>query len=108
MTIEAFLELAEAEVAARGEALRALWLEARGRWDAAHVAAQRAGDEGDRAGDWVHAYLHRVEGDEGNAAYWYARAGRKMPAGGTSFAAERAGILAELWGAAREERTKSG
>ena len=97
MTNEAFIGLAEAEVAARGEALRALWLEARGDWDGAHAAAQRAGDAGDRAGDWVHAYLHRVEGDEGNAAYWYARAGRKMPASGTSFAAERAGILAELW-----------
>lgn len=97
MTPEAFLELAEADVAKRGDALWALWLEARGDWDGAHVAAQRAGDAGDAAGDWVHAYLHRVEGDEGNAGYWYARAGRKKPAAGTSFADERAGILAELW-----------
>ena len=52
-------------------ALRALWLDARGDWDGAHDAAQA--DEGG-AGDWVHAYLHRKEGDAGNAAYWYRRA----------------------------------
>jgi hypothetical protein len=51
--------------------LRALWLEAHGDWDGAHSAAQA--DEGG-AGDWVHAYLHRKEGDVGNAAYWYRRA----------------------------------
>jgi hypothetical protein len=52
-------------------AFRALWLDARGNWDEAHDAAQA--DEGG-AGDWVHAYLHRKEGDAGNAAYWYRRA----------------------------------
>jgi hypothetical protein len=52
-------------------ALRALWLDARGDWDGAHEAAQA--DEGG-GGDWVHAYLHRKEGDAGNAAYWYRRA----------------------------------
>jgi hypothetical protein len=52
-------------------ALRALWLDARGNWDGAHEAAQA--DEGG-AGDWVHAYLHRKEGDAGNAGYWYRRA----------------------------------
>jgi hypothetical protein len=52
-------------------ALRALWQDARGDWDGAHDAAQA--DEGG-AGDWVHAYLHRKEGDAGNAAYWYRRA----------------------------------
>jgi hypothetical protein len=53
------------------QALRALWLDARGNWDRAHDAAQA--DEGG-TGDWVHAYLHRKEGDAGNAAYWYRRA----------------------------------
>jgi hypothetical protein len=52
-------------------ALKALWFDARGNWDGAHDAAQA--DEGG-AGDWVHAYLHRKEGDSGNAAYWYRRA----------------------------------
>jgi hypothetical protein len=56
---------------ALNQALRALWLDARGNWDGAHDAAQA--DEG-WAGDWVHAYLHRKEGDAGNAAYWYRRA----------------------------------
>ena len=52
-------------------ALSALWLDAKGDWDGAHEAAQA--DEGG-PGDWVHAYLHRKEGDAGNAAYWYRRA----------------------------------
>ena len=56
-------------------ALNALWLEAKGDWDGAHEAAQA--DEGG-AGDWVHAYLHRKEGDAGNAAYWYRRAGKPL------------------------------
>ncbi len=55
-------------------ALRALWLEAKGDWDGAHEAAQADGG----AGDWVHAYLHRKEGDAGNAAYWYRRAGKPV------------------------------
>ena len=53
--------------------LRALWQDAKGDWDAAHAAAQDVDDEN---GAWVHAYLHRKEGDEGNAGYWYRRAGR--------------------------------
>lgn len=56
-------------------ALRALWLDAKGDWDGAHEAAQADGG-GD--GDWVHAYLHRKEGDVGNAGYWYRRAGRPV------------------------------
>lgn len=58
--------------------LRALWLAQAGDWEGAHTLAQAAGN---RDGDWVHAYLHRVEGDLGNAQYWYSRAGRPMPAG---------------------------
>jgi hypothetical protein len=57
------------------DALRALWLDAHSDWDGAHEAAQA--DEGG-AGDWVHAYLHRKEGDAGNAAYWYRRAGKPV------------------------------
>jgi hypothetical protein len=56
-----------------GPALEALWHDARGDFDRAHQLAQS--DEGG-SGDWVHAYLHRKEGDAGNAAYWYRRAGR--------------------------------
>ena len=55
--------------------LRALWHDARGDWDQAHRIAQ---DIDDADGAWVHAYLHRKEGDLGNAAYWYRRAGRPV------------------------------
>lgn len=58
--------------------LRALWLDAQGDWDSAHHVAQEI-DDGD--GAWVHAYLHRKEGDAGNAGYWYRRSGR-LPATG--------------------------
>ncbi|MBI5693844.1 MAG: hypothetical protein HZC55_27530 [Verrucomicrobia bacterium] len=66
-------------------ALRALWHDARGDWSAAHACAQA--DES-RDGSWVHAYLHRKEGDLANAGYWYARAGRPRPAASLSLEAE--------------------
>lgn len=53
--------------------LKAMWLAERGHWDAAHAIAQ---DDDSEDGAWVHAYLHRVEGDLSNAGYWYGRAGR--------------------------------
>ncbi len=56
--------------------LKALWHDGRGEWEAAHDLAQQ---EGSLRGHWVHAYLHRKEGDIGNAGYWYRRAGREMP-----------------------------
>ncbi len=52
---------------------RTLWWIAAGDWAAAHAIAQ---DLDDRAGAWLHAHLHRIEGDHDNADYWYARAGR--------------------------------
>ena len=52
---------------------RAVWHGLRGDWDAAHELAQ-AHDDVEAA--WVHAWLHRIEGDLGNADYWYRRAGR--------------------------------
>jgi hypothetical protein len=57
-------------------ALAGLWWDAKGDWKRAHEAAQQ--DEGP-AGAWVHAYLHRKEGDVANAGYWYKRAD-KTPA----------------------------
>jgi len=53
--------------------LTALWWDAKGDWTKAHESAQQ--DEGP-AGAWVHAYLHRKEGDLSNAGYWYERAGK--------------------------------
>jgi len=56
--------------------LRALWFEWKGDWETAHRIAQE--QEGADAA-WVHAYLHRKEGDTSNAGYWYRRAGRVIP-----------------------------
>ena len=53
--------------------LLALWWDGKGNWEKAHEIAQ---DVTGSDGAWVHAYLHRKEGDEGNAGYWYRRAGR--------------------------------
>lgn len=58
--------------------IHALWYAARGDWDKAHTLVQDY-ESGD--GAWIHAYLHRVEGDLGNAAYWYRRAGRPVFSG---------------------------
>ena len=55
--------------------LQALWHDGRGDWEAAHAIAQVVPDPD---GAWVHAYLHRKEGDASNAAYWYRRAGRPV------------------------------
>lgn len=58
--------------------LQALWWDAKGDWEQAHSCAQ---DSPDSDGAWVHAYLHRVEGDLGNAGYWYRRAGKPAQSG---------------------------
>ena len=55
--------------------LAALWWAAKGNWEKAHKFAQDV-ETIDAA--WVHAYLHRVEGDLGNAAYWYRQAGQPV------------------------------
>ena len=76
MTVDEFKALSDP--ATLSLPLQALWRDLQGDWDGAHDAAQQAGD---RDGAWVHAYLHRKEGDAGNAAYWYNRAHRPMPQG---------------------------
>jgi hypothetical protein len=58
--------------------LAALWWAKRGDWDKAHRTVM---DETDAQAAWVHAYLHRVEGDLGNAAYWYRAAGQPVASG---------------------------
>jgi hypothetical protein len=60
-------------------ALKALWWAKKGDWDKAHRIVM---DEGGAQAAWVHAYLHRVEGDLGNARYWYAQAGKPAATGG--------------------------
>ena len=56
--------------------LRALWYDAKGAWDTAHEIVQARGDD---MASRIHAYLHRKEGDEGNAHYWHRRAGTVFP-----------------------------
>lgn len=71
--------------------LLALWHDGRGRWDDAHRVAQDIDDE---TGAWIHAYLHRKEGDLANAGYWYRRARR--PVAGGSLDAEWEAIARAL------------
>jgi hypothetical protein len=71
--------------------LVALWWAAKGDWDKAHAIAQH---EASAEASWVHAYLHRVEGDLGNAGYWYRRAGQ--PVATDVLAAEWDRIVAAL------------
>lgn len=75
-------------------ALGGLWWDGHGDWDAAHRAVQ---DSDTAEAAWVHAYLHRKEGDLSNARYWYRRAGREMPE--ASLDAEWASIASALLGA---------
>jgi len=56
--------------------LEALWFDGKGDWESAHNVAQ---DIHSSEGSWIHAYLHRKEGDHGNAAYWYRQAGKPVP-----------------------------
>lgn len=81
-----------------GAPLQALWLEARDDWAGAHALAQA---DGGRESAWVHAYLHRKEGDEANAGYWYARAGR--PVATVELAEEWRAIAGELLKASPRE-----
>jgi hypothetical protein len=71
--------------------LKAMWYDGKGDWHTAHELAQ---DVHSREGSWIHAYLHRKEGDLGNAGYWYNRAGKNMPA--SSLEAEWEFITHEL------------
>lgn len=71
--------------------LKALWIEANGDWDTAHRIVQVRND---RDSMWVHAYLHRKEGDVGNSSYWYHRA--NMPMSTLSFDEEWHEIAIEL------------
>ena len=56
--------------------LLSLWYDGKGDWEKSHNIIQEIDD---REAEWIHAYLHRKEGDVGNADYWYRRAGKKRP-----------------------------
>lgn len=92
MTLAEFnLTLEATQPPAARPALVALWHDAKGDWHRAHEVAQ---DVEDATGAWVHAYLHRKEGDENNAAYWYRRAGKPVERG--PLAAEWSQIVSAL------------
>ncbi len=67
------------------EPLQAVWHAKVGKWERAHEIAQGLTTP---TGSWIHAHLHREEGDLANAGYWYRRAGMTMPEGFT---------IAEVW-----------
>lgn len=77
------------------EELRVLWLARAGKWDQAHDQCQ---DLPDPAGAWIHAWLHRQEGDYGNACYWYQRARKPAPDRSASLDEEWLEIAAALAG----------
>ncbi len=56
--------------------LKSLWYDAKGNWKQAHELIQEVPGKNSA---WIHAYLHRKEGDTPNADYWYGKAGRKRP-----------------------------
>ena len=59
-----------------GELRNALELDGSGDWDGAHRIVQEIESTDSY---WIHAYLHRKEGDLANSQYWYRRAGKTMP-----------------------------
>lgn len=63
-----------AAMAGRSDVIRAIELALAGHWAEAHEIVQ--GLEGEREADHLHAILHKIEGDEANARYWYRRAGQ--------------------------------
>lgn len=76
MNLDVFKQsLTGSEAPAVSGPLHALWVEARGDWDAAHRIVQELDDA---TAAWVHAYLHRKEGDASNAGYWYRRAAKPV------------------------------
>ena len=90
------MTVAEFEAAEAREfdgALLALWWDAKGNWEKAHGIAQ---DVAGADGAWVHAYLHRKDGDLGNAGYWYRQAGRVVATGDSQL--EWEGIVREMLG----------
>ena len=83
MTFAEFQRSLAAKAAPRGLAspLVALWWAQKGDWDKAHKIVM---DDNGRDAAWVHAYLHRLEGDLGNARYWYGQARRPFPRAATA------------------------
>lgn len=67
-----------ASIVTRADLAEACDLALKGDWDGAHAITQR--DEADRISCWIHAVLHKIEGDHANSRYWYTRAGQDFTA----------------------------
>lgn len=93
MNVDAFFSLAFEELEKMNvtAAVKALWYDFHGGWDDAHEYVQ---DDTSMESAWVHAYLHRKEGDISNARYWYTMAGKVLYKGALDD--ERADILTAL------------
>ena len=77
MTVDEFvLSLSDETQAPKDPYLLSLWLDGRDDWEGAHTTVQ---DLTSKEAAHIHAYLHRKEGDSGNAAYWYRQAGTDYP-----------------------------
>jgi len=77
MTIEEFKKSLSTSVPGKISVyLEALWYDGKGDWGKSHNTIQ---DIEDKNAAWIHAYLHRKEGDTWNADYWYNKAGKKRP-----------------------------
>ena len=87
MNLGEFHKSTNKEVPSEGlsEPLQAMWYSKKGDWETAHNIAQSISSE---LGSWIHAYLHRVEGDLSNADYWYKRAGKPQFQGSTEAEAD--------------------
>lgn len=93
MTLESFKQLVESESEPSEEwsvELQALWCVKHDRWHDAHDLVQ---DLPSAMGSWIHAHLHLIEGDLGNAGYWYSRAGK--PAGSRDRIDEEWDVIAD-------------
>ncbi len=99
MTAQNFTEFEKSAIAGTpvpdglSEPLRAMWHARAGQWKLAHEIAQEIKTP---TGSWIHAFLHREEGDLSNADYWYQCAGKTMPKG-LEIAEEWSIIARELW-----------
>ena len=87
MELDEFMQSIKEDTPPKGlsEPLQAMWHAYKGDWETAHNIAQSISSE---LGSWIHAYLHRVEGDLRNADYWYKRAGKPPHSGSTDAEAD--------------------
>ncbi|HVG13707.1 MAG TPA: hypothetical protein VM935_02065 [Chitinophagaceae bacterium] len=78
MTFHQFNESLSDDIPSPGSSvyLQSLWFDGKGDWEKAHELIQ---DLSDKKAAWIHAYLHRKEGDIWNADYWYRKAGKQRP-----------------------------